>query len=395
MFDPASLRGARQADFPGFIEPCLATKHDEIPRGTRWLHEIKFDGYRTQLQVRAGEVYLFTRRGYDWTARFDAIALAARRLPVRAAILDGEVIVPGEKGIADFAALQTELANGRSDRMVYCAFDLLYLDGFDLRGATLTDRKAALAAILEAGRSGKLLLSQHLEGDADTIFRNACRMRLEGIVSKLRNARYESGRSDQWRKVSCVNRDAFKIVGFVAAPHSLTALYLGRRDGPDLVYAGKAATGFTDAVARELRKRLDALKRVRQPLTRPVKKPKATWVEPLLEAEIEYRALTPDGRLRHPSFKGLREDMAAPEPEPPKPGRRERWGNVQRLLHGAAVPSPARLADYWRRVSKPALQYLGRRPLTLVRHVNGRTFFHTGALPPVPAAVHAMQFEKR
>src|SRR5436190_1503129 len=164
VFDPASLRGARQADFPGFIEPCLATKHDEIPRGTRWLHEIKFDGYRTQLQVRAGEVYLFTRRGYDWTARFDAIALAARRLPAR-------------------------------------------------------------AAILEAGRSGKLLLSQHLEGDADTIFRNACRMRLEGIVSKLRNARYESGRSDQWRKVSCVNRDAFKIVGFVAAPHSLTALY--------------------------------------------------------------------------------------------------------------------------------------------------------------------------
>ena len=302
-------RSTPQADpWPGFVEPCLATLHAKPPQGERWLNEIKHDGYRVQMQVREGAAVAFTRRGYDWTNRFRSIADAMLNLPVRQAILDGEVTVPGTSGVSDFGALQDDLGAGRSDRMVYIAFDLLYVDGADLRKRPLVERKERLAELL--GSAGtRMLFSEHMDGNGGAMYARACEMGIEGIVAKLKDSPYRSGRGHDWIKVKCAHRDTFRIVGFIAAPNSVAALYLGREEGGELVYAGKAGTGFTVASARELRKRLDPLVTRTQPLTRRISKPKATWVQPELLADVEYRGLTDEGLLRHASFKGVREDL--------------------------------------------------------------------------------------
>src|SRR4051794_10746598 len=162
--------GGRRAPYPGFVAPCLASLHARAPAGDRWVHEIKHDGYRVQIHIRRGGAQAYTRRGYEWSGRFQSLVEAAAALPARQAILDGEAVVPGRNGIADFAALQEALASGRSDRMLYYVFDLLYLDGLDLRGATLIDRKQALRSLLERGRRNELLYSEHLEAEGDTMW---------------------------------------------------------------------------------------------------------------------------------------------------------------------------------------------------------------------------------
>jgi bifunctional non-homologous end joining protein LigD len=271
---------------------------------------VKVDGYRAQLHVRDGAARVFSRRGNDWTERFESIAHAAVRLPVTLAVIDGEVIVATPDGLSDFNALQTELANERSDRMTFYAFDLLYVDGFDLRRAPLVERKNALARILAKEPRGRFLYADHVELEGAVVHRRGCEMGLEGIVSKHRNSTYPSGRTEMWRKTLCRKRDTFPVVGFVAAqPRSIAALYLGRREGDELVYAGKAGTGFTFETARMLRERLDPLVARKSPLTVPMRKPKSTWVRPELLVDVQYRAITPDGRLRHASFKGIREDI--------------------------------------------------------------------------------------
>jgi bifunctional non-homologous end joining protein LigD len=306
----AGIPGARWLDYlPDFIEPCHPTQHAKAPSGDRWVHEIKVDGYRCQLHIWHGAVTAYTRRGYDWASRFRSIAEAAKALPVKEAIIDGEVIVPGPEGLSDFGALQSELAAGRSDKLVFYAFDLLYVDGYDLRGAPLLARKEALKQIL-SGASKRFLYGDHLLEDGPTVQARGCEMRLEGIVSKLKDSPYCSGRSETWIKTLCKKRETFPVVGFVPAQAgSIAALYLGRREGPELVYAGKAGSGITGETARALRERLDPIAVGKSPLSMPVKKPKATWVKPELLVDVEYRAMTQDGRLRHASFKGVREDL--------------------------------------------------------------------------------------
>lgn len=306
----AEVPAARWTDYPGFVEPCHPTQHPKAPVGERWLHEIKVDGYRCQLHVWHGTVMAYTRRGYDWANRFRSIADAAKTLPVREAIIDGEVIVPGPDGLSDFGELQSELAAGRSDRFVYYAFDLLYADGYDLRSSPLIARKEALERLLASIPSGRFLYSQHVEDDGPTVHARACEMSIEGIVSKLKDSAYRSGRNESWVKTVCRKRETFPVVGFVRKePRTIAALYLGRREGRELVYAGKAGTGFTGDTARDLRERLDPIATRKSPLTKPVKKPKATWVKPGILVDVEYRAVTEDGRLRHASFKGLRDDL--------------------------------------------------------------------------------------
>jgi bifunctional non-homologous end joining protein LigD len=306
----ANIQGACKAPFPAFIEPAHPTQHDRPPSGDRWLHEVKVDGYRCQLHVDQGAVRMFTRRGYDWSERFQRLADAAKGLPVGQAVIDGEVIVATREGLSDFAALQAELAAERSDRLTFYAFDLLYADGYDLRQAKLVDRKEALARLLAKAPNGRFLYGDHVELDGAAVHARACEMGLEGIVSKLRDAPYRSGRGETWRKTLCRKWDTFPVIGFIAEqPGSIAALYLGRREGVELLYAGKAGTGFTFETARNLRERLDPLVVRKSPLTKPVKKPKATWVQPDLLIDVEYRAVTPDGRLRHASFKGVREDL--------------------------------------------------------------------------------------
>ena len=304
------ISNARESAFPTFIEPAHPTEHDRPPAGDQWVHEIKVDGYRAQLHINEETARVFSRRGNDWTDRFASIAREATLIPIRQAVIDGEVIVATANGLSDFNALQIELANERSDRLTFYAFDLLYADGYDLRRAPLLERKTALARILAKALGKHFLCSDHLELDGTTVYSRACQMGIEGIVSKLRTSPYTSGRSDVWRKTLCRKRDTFPVIGFIAEqPKSIAALYLGRREGDELLYAGKAGTGFTFETARMLRERLNPLVQRKSPVTTPVKKPKATWVRPDLFVDVQYRSITPDGRLRHASFKGVREDL--------------------------------------------------------------------------------------
>jgi bifunctional non-homologous end joining protein LigD len=406
--DASTLPGSKPAPFPGFIEPCHPTLREEAPSGMRWIHEIKFDGYRTQAHLRNGRPAIYTRRAYDWTLRFRTIADALAALPANDLILDGEAVVPDSRGIPDFGLLHADLAAGRQDRLLYYAFDLLYLDGFDLRGVRLAERKRLLAELL-ADASERILYAQHLEGDGPEIYTRACAMGLEGIVSKQQDAPYRSGRVESWVKVKCGKRDAFPIVAFVeklgAKPRKIASLYVGRREDDRLLYAGKVRSGYTETVARDLRERLDPLIRKSTPLSEPVKKPKATWVEPVIEAEVAYSTLTENELLREAVFKRLREDRELPPARPPGGSRSRAEGhptrtgvppeNILQLLPEAVPPSKDDLAAYWEKVWKRALAHLGRRPLKLVRHVRGTTFYHKGKLPPVPEAVHRLTIEKR
>ncbi|MFL4983676.1 MAG: DNA ligase D [Xanthobacteraceae bacterium] len=405
----ASVPGARRAPLPGFIAPCDPILREQAPTGDEWAYEIKADGYRAQVHLNEGKVTIYSRTGFNWTRQFASIAQAAARLQARTAIIDGEAVVYGETGLPDFQALRRELGKWKTGRLVYHAFDLLYLDGFDLRNVAYVERKRLLQTLL-AGAPEQIVYVDYLEGDGEQIFRHACKMGLEGVLAKRRDAPYRSARQESWIKLKCTKSDTFPIVAFVeklgAKPRKIASLYLGRREGDRLLYAGKARSGYTETIARDVRERLDPLIVRKSPLSEPIKKPKATWVEPVVDAEIEYGGITDDGLLREAVFKGLREDLAlpavrAPSIRPPAHAEssRHRGGvpreNILQLLPDAVVPSKEKLAAYWRKVAKRALRYLGRRPLKLVRHTRGTTFYHKGRLPPIPQSVHQLHIEKR
>ena len=303
------MPGVKPATRPSFIEPALATSAPKVPSGSRWVHEVKHDGYRLQLHIVNGGIKFFTRRGHDWTKRFPDLQAAAWNLQTHGAIIDGEVIVPTDKGLSDFGALESDLASGKSGRFVFYAFDLLYLDGYDLRGLGLLDRKLVLAELLHK-RDVQLQLSEHLEGDGQAILRSACDLEIEGIVSKVRDGIYRSGRTNNWMKVTCRQRETFVVIGLASKRGKFDGVYLGRERGGEIVYAGKVENGFSDASARDLQTRLKPYATRKQPLAKSISKPKATWYRPSLLVDVEYRALTGAGKLRHPSFKGIRTDLA-------------------------------------------------------------------------------------
>ena len=406
--DPSKVAGAKQAAYPGFVEFCDPTLRESAPSGPAWVHEIKTDGYRAQLHIHHGRVTVYSRSGYDWTDQFAPIARAARALAKHDLIIDGEATVLGAIGIPDFQALRRELADPDSKGLRYFAFDLLYLDGYDLRPAALLDRKAALKGLL-ASAPETFVYVDFLEEEGRDVFASACNMHLEGIVSKKRNAPYRSGHSESWIKLKCTKSDTFPIIAFVeklgAKPRKIASLYVGKREGKRLLYAGKARSGYTETIARELREKLDPLIRKTSPLSVPVKKTKATWVEPVVDAEIEYSAITDDGLLRAAVYKGLREDLKPPERRRspslvPKQSKEPRFhgvprANILQLLPDAVAPSKDDLRAYWRTIAKRALVYLGNRPLKLVRHTKGITFYHKGPLPPFPESVHQFRIEKR
>jgi len=407
---PAQLPDARKTELTGFIEPCDPTLSEHPPTGDSWLYEIKADGYRAQVHL-GSKVTVYSRRGLDWTRQFGAIADAAARLRVHDAVFDGEAVVYGTTGRPDFQALRRELGGSRSNRLRYHAFDLLALDGYDLRQVAYIERKRLLQELL-VGAPEALIYVEYLDAHGEQAFRSACELGLEGLVAKRRDSAYRSGRSESWIKLKCTKSDTFPIVAFVeklgAKPRRVASLYIGRHEGDELLYAGKAQSGYTLDDAIEVRERLDPFITKHSPLAVPIKKPKATWVEPVVEAEIEYAGVTDDGLLRAPVFKGLRDDLAtaaaAPLPSPTvRPARplpsKGRGGvpreNILQLLPDAVLPSKAELEAHWRKVGKRALHYLGRRPLKLVRHTSGTTFYHKGKLPPIPPSVHELHIEKR
>jgi bifunctional non-homologous end joining protein LigD len=292
----------RTPEMPGFIKPQLATLKARAPSGEHWLHEIKFDGYRVQIHLNKGKRKVFTRNGLDWTKRFLVIA-GALDMPGQA-IIDGEVVVIHE-GRTNFSELQADLAAGKQDRLVYYAFDLLWRDG-DLRKLSQIERKQILSDLLGENDIGMpVIYSEHLTGDGQEMFEHAAKLNFEGIVSKRADAPYRSERTEAWLKIKTVQKGKFPVIGFVKDPTGVAALYLGKREGKDLVYMGKVGTGWSRTVSSQIRKQLDTVVSPKSKLTKQVRKPNATWVEPTFFANVEFRDITSEGLLRQSSFKGL------------------------------------------------------------------------------------------
>ncbi|SDA39641.1 bifunctional non-homologous end joining protein LigD [Sinorhizobium sp. NFACC03] len=295
---------------PRRIEPCVATLVDKPPKGPEWAFEVKWDGYRLAIHVERGEVSAITRGGYDWTKKFASIVAEARELGHASMILDGEAVVLDDQGRSDFGLLQRAIGKKPSlhepSEIIFYAFDLLYLDGDDLRSLPLAERRRRLEPIV-AGRTGAIRFSEEVHADGADFFRAACELGLEGIIAKRRDAPYRSGRRPEWLKIKCVRRDTFAIVGYEPStmPGAIGRLLLAARKGDDLVYVGGCGTGWSNQESVMLRELLNAI-----PADRPavaLKRKGAVFARPLLVAEIEYRAWTQDGKLRHPSFKAVRE----------------------------------------------------------------------------------------
>ncbi len=403
--DAGSIAGAEKAPFPGFIEPCLAQLAMRPPEGEAWLHEIKFDGYRLIAMKHNGRVQLMTRSGLDWTGRFQGIAAAFKNIPAQSVIADGEVVVEDENGVSSFQALQEALPEGPGAAPpVLYAFDLLYLDGFDLRKATLDRRKEALARLLAGTASPSLRFSEHMIAEGAAMFEHACRLGLEGIVSKRRSQPYRSGRHGDWVKCKCTHREEFVIGGYVpstASRGAVGSLALGYFENGKLIYVGRAGTGFTQKSAQRLHERLQKLRTTQQPFANALSTAERRgllFAEPLLVCEAEFRGWTHDRRLRQAAFKGLREDKPAsevrlelpnleaqsdPSPEkkelramkPSTSGTAEFAGvtltHPDRLLWKAQGISKLGLAQYYAETADYILPHIAGRPLALVRCPDG------------------------
>ena len=315
-------RSAKRASaLPGFIEPCLATLADKAPDSGNWLHEIKFDGYRLQAHIARGDVRLLTRKGLDWTAKFRTTAKALASLAVDTAMIDGELVVEGPDGVSSFSLLQEALKADAHETMVFYAFDLLHLDGEDVRAAPLEERKEALAKLLKKlPKDGTVRLSESIDGKGTDLHANACRLGLEGIISKLRTAPYRSGRGTDWLKTKCSDRQELVVGGYspsTADAHAIGALSLGYYDKGELKYAGRCGTGYTHKLARELYRKFKVIERPTSPFKKlpPEERGKnrPVWVEPRLVAEVNFHGWTHGDipRVRQASFQGLREDKKA------------------------------------------------------------------------------------
>ncbi|TCU06813.1 non-homologous end-joining DNA ligase [Rhizobium sullae] len=298
---------------PARIEPCLALTKAKPPKGPDWVFEIKWDGYRLAVHIEPRRVRIITRGGHDWTHRFPAIAEAAKQLSVATAILDGEAVVLDDQGRPNFGLLQQSLG-GRggkrtSGEALFMAFDLLYFDGHDLTEMELSGRRHLLEDLV-AGKEGDIRLSEEVEADGDRLLDAACEHGLEGIIAKNRHSTYRSGRLGDWLKIKCLQSDSLVIVGYeqsMVARAGIGSLLLAARKGDGLVYVGNVGTGFKESVAWELRSMLDRLTVKKPPVEYKDRSKGIVWVQPTLIAEIEYRAWTHDGKLRHSSYKGLRE----------------------------------------------------------------------------------------
>jgi DNA ligase D len=401
----SAIAGAIDAPMPKELPPQLATAADAPPSTEGWLHEIKFDGYRTIARVDAGAVQLITRAGLDWTKRYGDLPRAFANLGCKSAIVDGEIVVLDDKGISRFAGLQDALAEGPGSRLVFYAFDLLYLDGRDLRGTALETRKALLAQLLANHLSGTspIQFSDHVAGSGAELYEHAAELGLEGIVSKRADAKYVSGRSTTWVKAKARKAGDFVIAGYTASPAAggIGALALAEWVDGELIYRGKVGTGFDAQTMADLLDRLQRLGDGGVPLDGAPKE--VRWVRPVLTAHVHYANLTSDGSLRHAVFKGLRgAELAAPT-EAVAPRKRlisdadlaTIWvTNPTRRLFGKSGPTKLDIAVYYAVVGDYMLPHLFNRPVSLVRCPTGKPedcFFQRHAFKGMPSSVEVFE----
>lgn len=413
-----------------FSQVRLATLVDRAPEGEAWVHEIKFDGYRLLGFAAGGATCLRTRNGNDWTDRFPSIVTALEKLRVNSAVLDMEAVLLDPQGKSSFQALQGALGEGGNPgKIVAYVFDLLHLNGTDLTKLPLTERKEKLEALLPKAGQSVLRYSEHFTVDGAEMYKQVCAEGLEGIVSKLADAPYLPGRQKTWLKVKCSLRQEFIIVGYSGAKsgeRALGALYLSYRKDGTLRYAGKVGTGFTMKSASELAARLRKIDSGEPILTRAETKGMGTgewravhWVKPELLCEVAFTEWTGDGRIRHPSFQGLREDKDAAEVKQEKPMKSEIPASaVSKVLKpgslvaaGITISHPERVisetgrvtkgevANYHAAVAPFMLPRIARHPLSLLRCPSGidgkECFFQRSPGRGLGKDVHSFDFRHK
>lgn len=420
---PQSSPEREGGETPGFVAPQLCRSIDLPPSGAGWGHEVKFDGYRLQLRTNARGARLLTRAGLDWTQRFPEIASEARQLPH--GLYDGEAVALDAEGAPDFAALQTALAEGSTDGLILYLFDQLYAGGRDLRALPLEARKAELKrSLADRPQDGRLRYVEHFVTAGDAVLKSACRMSLEGVVSKRLDAPYQSGRSDTWLKSKCRGGQEVVIAGFTTRAGQVRSLIAGVQRSGRLAPVGRIGTGFSAERRALLEPRLRALISDRSPFEAgpsPRLPEGGHWVRPELVAEVEFAGWTSDGRLRQAAYKGLRQDKAPAEvvaerPAPPsgggqRPNRADT--GASRVLGiaishpdkalwppGAGLEQPVLKIEYARYMEEMAhliLPHLAGRPCSIIRApdgIGGQSFFQRHAWRGLSSVVTLVRIPK-
>ena len=421
---PASAAKPKKvAAMPDFVAPQLCTVVERPPGGEGWCHEIKFDGYRVQLRVEDGNAVLSTRKGLDWTDKFQAIAKEANSLPD--VLIDGEIVALDHNGAPDFSALQAALSDGDSGSLIFYAFDLLFAGGEDLRSLPLGERKARLKKLLEArkGKEKQVRYVEHFESGGDAVLQSACKLELEGIVSKNLDAPYRSGRTESWTKAKCRAGHEVVLGGWKTTNGKFRSLMAGVYRGDHLAFVGMVGTGFGQDKVRRIMPALKAAASDKSPFggkNAPKKTRDVHWLRPELVAEIEFAGFTADGNIRQAAFKGLRQDKPAKEVEAETPseadialpargkGRSKSKGPAARKksapnkaaeVMGVVISKPDKalwpdagdgdavtkldLAHYFEAVGGWMIGHLKGRPCSIVRApdgIHGEKFFQRHAM---------------
>ena len=397
---------AKRVAMPEFQPVQLATLVDDVPAGSAWMHEIKYDGYRALVAVAGGKAKVHTRSGLDWTHKFQRIADAAAAIEVGSALIDGEIVALDGDGRPSFGMLQAALKREDSASLTFFAFDLLALDGDDLTDLPNIERKARLETVLAPSETIKF--ADHVIGAGEKLFATMCEAEFEGIIAKRADAPYAGKRTQAWLKIKCTRRQEFVIIGWsesAARTRGFKSLLLGLNENGKLRYAGKVGTGFDAALLEDLRGQLDTIVTETAAVEVPREARRgAHWVEPKLVAEVAFAEFTPENVVRHASFIGLRQDKPAKAVVAEKPVSKAAGlsainiSNPDRVVFPGDGVTKGQLADYYDEVATIMLPFAGDRPISLVRCPQGRAkqcFFQKHDAGSFGDTVHAVPIREK